>query len=900
MSFFEWKKRFGFLLHRTSRAEDLESEMQFHRELRAAKLEREGLSAKEADYAAQRRFGNKTLIQETSVSMWGWIWLDDAVKDLQYTGRILRQNLLFSAIAVLTLALGIGANTAIFSVINALLLRALPVHDPQQIYYLHVLPGQPDGAGNTGNSDSSFSEYVFEQLRTRQQVFSSLAAYVPAGINKITVRSGATPEEAAVDMASGNFFAGLGVGSVCGRTLTMADERNHTGVAVLGYGFWNRRFARNCAVIGQPLFIKGVPFTIVGVAARSFSGVEGTPTDVWIPLQKRPEFNAWGSAGENYYAAPKWWCLLLIGRLGPGVTPARAQAMLDPAFQHAAYEHLGGKPQKGETPRKLALVPARGIGESQDGIEKPLYVLLAMVGLILLIACGNVAMLLTARNAARRREFSIRLAIGGSQVRLFRQLLAESLVLVAMGAVLGWLFALVATRLLANWGQIEFSLTPDWRVLLFTIAISVFVGVVFGLTPVLTTLRVPAGLALKTSSATAYRERLKSRSARVTVALQVSICLILTVSAGLLVQTLRNLEHENLGFKTTGLLVFGLNPQLKTGSSKEAIRFYQDLLVKLRALPGVESVTLMGNRIGSGWSNNTGAIVDGGDPRSVSGTDSNAMRWNDVGPNYFTTLGIPIRLGRDFTEADSSSAPKVAIVNETFARRFLKDRQPLGHQVSFTPKIAFTIVGVAANSKYTGVREQDVPMAYFPSMQMNDVGALHIELHVAGDPASFWKEIRSAVASFAPDIALLQPMTQRAQFDDGISQERLVARLSIFFGGLAVLLVATGLYGTLAYGVTRRTPEFGIRMAVGAQRRELLWMILRESLTICAIGVLIGLPLAIACSRGLASLLYGLAPYDPLTMSFAVVGIVLVGLAAGFLPASRAASTDPLVALRYE
>jgi predicted permease len=276
------------------------------------------------------------------------------------------------------------------------------------------------------------------------------------------------------------------------------------------------------------------------------------------------------------------------------------------------------------------------------------------------------------------------------------------------------------------------------------------------------------------------------------------------------------------------------------------------------------------------------------------------MRWNDVGPNYFATLGIPIRLGRDFTDADSSSAPKVAIVNETFARRFLKDRQPLGHQVSFTPKFAFTIVGVAANSKYTGVRERDVPMAYFPSMQMDDVGAMHIELRVSGDPDNFWKEIQSAVVSFAPDLALLQPMTQRAQFDDGISQERLVARLSIFFGGLAVLLVATGLYGTLAYGVSRRTPELGIRMAVGAQRRELLWMILQEGLAICAIGIAIGLPLAIACSRGLASLLYGLAPYDPLTISLATFGIVFVGLAAGFLPASRAASIDPLVALRYE
>ncbi len=833
------------------------------------------------------------------LNMWRWTWFDDAIKDVRYTGRILRQNLLFSAVAVLTLALGIGANTAIFSVINAVLLRALPVHDAQRLFYLNVLPGQPEGAGNTGNGDSSFSEYVFEQLRTQRQALSSLAAYVPAGFNKIAVRSGATPEEAAVDMVSGNFFSGLGVRSRCGRMLTMNDEKTHAGVAVLGYGFWNRRFARSCSVIGQPLYIKGVPFTIVGVAARSFAGVENSPTDVWIPLQNRPSMNAWGSAGENYYAAPNWWCLLLVGRVAPGVNQTQAEAMLQPAFQRAAYEHLGGHPRKGETPRKLALIPARGIGQGQEGIEKPLYILLAMVGLILLIACGNVAMLLTARNAARRREFSVRLAIGGSQLRLLRQLLAESLVLVALGALLGWLFALFATRVLAAWGQIEFSLAPDQRVLLYTIALSVFAALIFGLAPVFTTLRVPIGLALKSSSATAFQEKSKSRMTRAIVALQISFCLILTVAAGLLVQTLRNLENQNLGFKTSGLLVFGLNPQVKTHSTPQTIRFYQDLLTKLRALPGIESATLMGNRIGSGWSNNTDALVDGRDPRTA-GVQSNMMRWNDVGSDYFGTLGIPIRLGRDFTDADSYSAPKVAIVNETFARRFLKDRLPLGHQVSFTPKLSFTIVGVAANSKYTGVREQDIPMAYFPFTQMNNVGAMHVELRVSGDPAGFWKEIRTAVASFAPDLALLQPMTQRAQFDEGISEERLVARLSIFFGGLAVLLVATGLYGTLAYSVNRRTAELGIRMAIGAQRRELLWMILRESLVICAIGIAIGLPLAIACTRALASLLYGLASYDPLTICLATIGIVLVSLAASFVPARRAASVDPLVALRYE
>jgi predicted permease len=829
------------------------------------------------------------------------IWLDDALKDVRYTGRVLRDNLLFSVVAVLTLALGIGANTAIFSVANAVLLRTLPVRDPQQLFYVHVLPGQPNGADNTGNSESSFSEYVFEQLRTQHQAFSNLLAYVPIGFNKVAVRSGVTPEEASVDMVSGDFFSGLGVRSVCGRTLGIPDETEHAGVAVIGYAFWSRRFGQNCSAVGKTLYVKGAPFTIVGVAARSFLGVEGnTTTDVWIPLQKRAEFNAWGAEGDNYYAAPNWWCLMLVARLAPGVTAAQAQAMLMPVFQRAAYEHLKRKPQKGEAPRKLDLLPARGIGQQQAELQKPIYVLLAMVALILVIACGNVAMLLAARNSARQREFSIRMAIGGSQTRLFRQLLAESLVLVALGALLGWIFTLVATRALASWAQIEVSLAPDSRVLLFTVAVSLLIGLVFGLAPLLTAIRVPIGLALKNSSATAFQERSKSRTARIILVLQVSLCLILTVAAGLFMRTLRNLEHENLGFKSEGLLVFGINPQLKTHSDAEVSRFYQGLLDKLRAVPGVRSVTVMENRIGSGWSNNMDALIDGRDPHASSGAQSDMMRWNAVGPNYFETLGIPIRMGRDFTDADSYAASKVAIVNETFARSFLKAREPLGHQVSCTPKLAYTIVGVAANSKYTGVREKDIPMAYFPFMQVQGMGAMHMELRIAGDAASFLPQVRRTVASFGPDLALLQPMTQRAQFDDSISEERLVARLSLFFGGLAVLLVATGLYGTLAYSVNRRTSEFGVRMAIGAQRPELLWMILQESFIICFLGIAIGVPLTLMSVRVLSSLLYGLAPHDPLTICAATLGIILVSLAASFLPAQRAASVDPVVALRYE
>lgn len=823
------------------------------------------------------------------------------MKDVRYAARGLRGNLALVAVVLLTLALGIGANTAIFSVINAVLLRGLPVHDPQQLVYWRVVPGQPNGASNTGNGDSSFSESVFEQMRTRNDAFRDLIAYVPLGTNQVAVRTGTTPDEASVDMVSGNFFTGIGVRSVCGRVLTMDDEKQHTAVAVLSYGFWSRRFEQSCSAVGKSIDIKGAPFTVAGVAAKNFAGVESRPTDVWVPLQKRPDLNAWGMQQESYYADANWWCLMLMGRLQPGISEKQAAAILNPAFARAAYEHLGGKPRKGEKPVTLTFVPARGIARYSEQYAKPLWVLLAMVGLVLVVACGNVAMLLAARNVARQREFSIRMAIGGSQARLFRQLLSESFVLVATAGLLGWCAAIFLTKAIGAWADIPFSLAPDGRVLAFTIGVSALTAFLFGIAPALTALRVPIGLALKASSANASQDKGKARTARGVVAFQVALCLVLVVASGLLVRTLRNLEHVNLGFRTSGLFVFGMNPQLKAHSDAAAIGFYQDLIERLRVLPGVESVTLMQNRLGSGWSNNTGAKLDGQDPSVLSPkVKSNMMRWNVVGPGYFTTLGVPLLAGRDISDADSSSSVKVAVVNETFAKNFLGGRPALGHTVSFGSRTGYTIVGVAANSKYTGVREREIPMAYFPYTQIPGLSEMDVELRTAGDAKAFLPVVRKTIADFAPDLALLQPMTQQAQFDAGISEERLVARLSILFGGLAVLLLATGLYGTLAYSVSRRTSEIGIRMALGAQRREVLWMILRESLMICSIGLIAGIPLSIAAAHLLASLLYGLSSSDTLTIGVAIVGIVTISLGASLFPATRAASVDPIVSLRYE
>ncbi|HUE04842.1 MAG TPA: ABC transporter permease [Bryobacteraceae bacterium] len=822
------------------------------------------------------------------------------IQNLRYALRQLRRSPAFAAVAVLTLALGIGANSAIFSVMNALLLRYLPARDPQQLVYLHTTRN-PSGASQTGHGDSSLTMPVFEQLRKRKDAFADVVAYVPLGIGKVAIRYGKEPQEAQAHMVSGNFFSALGVLPARGRTFTVEDEVAHSPLAILSYAWWTRQFGRDPSVIGQPLYIKDVPFTIVGVASPGFIGLDQEATDLWVPFQDSPELRPWGRARgkSGLYNSPDWWFLMMMGRLAPGVTEQQALARATPTFQTAAYATLGPPRPKEELP-KLFFTTAKGVAGVRENYDLPLKVLMAMVLLVLAIACANVSLLLVARNAARQREFSLRMALGGSRVNLFRQLLTESLVLVTAGAGLGWLFANWATRALAAWSQMTVSLAPDRSVLLFTLGVSLTAALIFGLAPLRGVLRVPIGLALKTSAATAHRDRRKIRGSQVVVALQMSLCLVLLVAAGLLVRTLRNLETVNLGMNARGLMVFGISPLQRVHSDSEANRFYLGLLTRLRTLPGVEAVTLMGNRIGSGWSNNTGASVDG---HAALGQNTFApMRWNIVGSDYFHTLGTPVPLGRDFNDADAETAPRVAIVNQTFANKYLGGRTPLGHQVGLNDRSdgQYTIVGVAADSKYTDVREEPRPTAYFPYTQTRGDATVHFEVRTSGDPAAWMSTVRRAVNEYAPGLALLQPQTQQAQFDQNFSDERVFFRLSMFFGVLAALLVATGLYGTLAYTVSRRTSEVGVRMALGAQRRQVLWMILRGSLVVTIVGVAIGLPLAMAATKVLQSMLFGVQPRDPATFAAALVGIAVVSLGASLIPALRAASVDPMVALRDE
>jgi predicted permease len=892
----------NWLFRRRQRQEDLDEEVRSHLRMSAQERVKRGESAEQARTAALREFGNVGLVKEVTRNMWGWGWLETLLQDVRFGARQLRKNPGFTAVAVLTLALGMGANAAVFSIMNAALLRYLPVPNPQQLFYLRTTH-LPSYATQTGSTSFSFNLASFEQFRNEHGVFSDVMAYVPLGIGKVSVRYGEEPEEASVDMVSGNFFSGLGVHAERGRNFTLEDESHHSMVAVLSDGYWSRRFGRDPSVVGRTLYVKGVPFTIIGIAAHDFIGVErGRATDLWVPFQSRPDVTPWGQPTEDgftFYGAPRWWFLMMVGRLAPGVAMKQAGAQLNPIFERSAYAGIGARNPKEKSPQ-VYLTSMRGAAATDEGLKTTLRVLMAMVLLVLVIACINVALLLVARNAARQREFTLRMALGAGGAHLFRQLLTESALLVASGSALGWIFALASTRVLASWAELEYSIRPDRTVLGFTLIVSALAALVFGLAPLRNALWSRATLALRISGPTSHQDRGRLRVGRFVVALQIALCLVLLVSAGLLLRTLRNLETIKLGLRTQGLLVFGITAPPTLHAQSEVNQFFQRLTERLGALPGVESVTFMENRIGSGWDNTGGIFVDGAAPHD---TESSLMLWNSVGPDYFHVLRTPLLMGRDFTDADGSSAPPVVVINQTFADRFLHGINPLGHRVSQCgdPKCTqFTIVGVASNSKYTGVRERDFPMAYFPSQQAMGTRTMHFELRTEGTPTALLPEVRRIVRESGPDIPLLAPMTQQAQFEENYMQERLFARLSACFGLLATLLVATGLYGTLAYRVTRRTAELGVRMALGAQRPQVLWMVLRESLVMSVAGTLVGLPLAVGAAHLLRSVLFGLGPNDSLAFGAALCGIFVVALLASYIPARRATKVDPMVALRYE
>lgn len=835
--------------------------------------------------------------------------MQSILNDIRYALRQLRKSPGFTFTVIVTLALGIGANTGMFTVLEALLMRALPIHDAQRVMYI-TEHDSPDNVWESGNSAWTFTMSVFEQLRRDKKIFSDVAGYVPLAFNKVDVRVGHTPDAVRADMVSGNFFQMLGVAMARGRVLTMADEKQHTQNAVISYDYWTRAFARDPAAIGKTLFIRGIPFTVVGVTAPGFVGVEPLDRDAfWIPFQNRPDLKPLGfptSAPVSLYSARPWSVVMMMGRLAPGQTKRSAEAALNPMLLRIWYGTLG----RTIPPKKnlgVELMPATGVGPVSDQLRQPLQMTMALVLLVLLIACTNVAMLILARNAQRQREIAVRVALGAGRMTLARQLLAESFLLVVAGAGLGWALASWVAPILArslSAMQIQVVFHTDVRVLAFTLIVAALATLVFGLAPLYGAMRVPPTLAMKAGSASSGTDRNRLLGRRLALSAQTALCMVLLVAAALMVRTLRKYQTQDLGIRMQGLLTFGLNPA-GLHSDAEVIQFYRNLLDKLRMLPGVESATVEMMAPGTQNSNNNDLIIDGVD--KSDGTNGNVfLRSNDVGADFFHVLGIPILQGRGITQRDMPDSEHVVVVNQTLVDRYLPHTDPLGHVigggvVGKKYHYAFTIVGVARDSKFVSVDEPKLPMAWFPFTQQDSVWPEEtVELHTYGDPMAILPSVRKLVRQIDPDLPVEDPRTQKQLFESSYVMNSLTAGLTSFFGLLAALLVAIGLYGTLAYRVGRRTQEIGVRMALGASRTNVQWMVLRESLWMVALGIVVGLPLSLVAAKAMQSQLYKLSWHDPLAPLGALVVVLAVALMASWLPSRRAASVDPMQALRME
>jgi predicted permease len=878
-----------------------DEEMNTHVEMLAEKYEHEGMSAKDARRAARRQFGNTVLLKQRQRESRTTMFFANIGRDLRYGVRQLIKTPVFTIVCVLTLALGVGANTAVFSVMHAVLEKMLPVKEPSQVFYVHTT-GWPDGANQTGSNSATSFSYAFYQALHGLNGLQDVMTFIPmSGSGKAPVRVSTVPEEAAGDMVSGNYFHGLGVGTELGRGFVPKDETDHTQVTVISENFWSSHYQRSADVIGKTLYIKSVPFTIVGVAKKGFEGTEGAlPLDFWIPLQSRPEFNAWGSSAENgmYLTEPRLWMMRLMVRTAPGVSREQALAQMQTLFDRVAYVGLPEKKAGSETYR-LSLPAAKQFDGDDGSFTRALKALMAMVIMVLVIAMSNVVMLLMARNANRQREFGVRFALGAGRREIARQLLTESMLLVALGGAVAWVFALGATHALGTWARIESNLQPDMKVLGLTLSVLVLLAIVFGLAPLRAAMSNASQSSLRSSATSSQSSSQKARAGNAVIMTQIAMCVVLLVGAGLLLKTLRNLLHTPMGQKPEGLVVFGIRPQ-HVHTKEDGIAFFTTLQQRLRAIPGVESVSMAANRPGSGWSSNQGGLLLDGHNANGLQPGQVTYRQNTVAADYFRTMGVTILDGRDFSDADTATAPGVAIVNESFAKKYVGSLHVVGHVLSGPRGTSQQIVGLVKDHKYTGITEETIPMMWTIFTQERATNQLNVEMRVPGDPMAILPEVRKVVAQMDPDMPLLEPMTQVAVFEKSISGPILFARLASCFGVLAVILIATGLYGTLAYRMSRRSAEIGVRIALGAQRSQVVWMVLRGSLLLCAGGVIAGIPLAIIAGRTLESSLYGMKALDMTSYLFAIAGVVLVALLASVVPAGRAASVDPLRALRTE
>lgn len=831
------------------------------------------------------------------------------LQDLRYALRMFRKNPAFTAVAVLTLALGIGANTAIFSLINTIILSALPVKHPAEL----VAVGDPARAHSrsegTPQSDL-FSYPLYRELRDHNSVFSGLMASGEVNRSRVeTQLSGPVSDDATGVLVTGNYFSVLGVGAARGRTLTVEDDvKGASPIVVISFDFWKRKLAEDPSIIGQTLKLNGQPYTVIGVAAREFFGdTVGDKQDFWVPMALQAQMLPGRPWLDDVHTS---W-LRSIGRLKPGIKLGQADANINLVFQ----EWLKGPQGTALNPRdqeslrnsKVPVVPGgRGFSSFRESSTVPLTILMAIVGLVLLIACVNVANLLLARATARQREVAVRLAIGANRNRLVRQLLTESILLAFAGGIAGLLVAAWGTEALLNLSigsraSDGLSVSPDPRVLGFTAAVCVLSGLLFGLVPALRSSRVSVGSTLK-QGALSQGPVTRLPLGKALVALQVSICVLVLFAAGLLLRSLRNLQNVDLGYNKEHILMVRTDPVPAGYKAAQIVSFQQEMTSRLAPLPGVRSVASSENGLFSGTESASTMKIEG----YISTKDEDReMNWDQVGAGYFKALEIPILLGREFGAQDTATSQRVAVINETAAKFYFGAANPIGRRLWIdNPENRdkpLQIIGVARDVRDHELRGPKDRRFYIAATQPEDtLYAVNFELRTAGNPEAVSESVRKAFAAFDPNVQILRIRTVEDLVNSSIAPDILIAKLSTFFGLVALLLACIGLYGLMSYTIGGRTKEIGLRMALGAQRPALLKMVLWEVMKLVLVGVVVGVPAALAASQLLSSVLFGLKATDPISLGAVIVLLAAVALLAGLIPARRATKVDPMVALRYE
>jgi predicted permease len=825
--------------------------------------------------------------------------------DLRYAFRSLAKSPLFAAVAVFSLALGIGANTGVFTMLDQVLLGLMPVRDPSGLAQLKEV-GQHYGS-NTGLNSLSYPIYL--DFRDQNEVFSGMLARYRT---PVSVSFAGRNERAAAELVSGTYFQVLGLEPSLGRLFTPADDRIASGapLAVLSYDYWQSRFGGDAGIVGKELLVNDHRLTIVGIAPRGFDGMEAMfPAQIYVPIVMAPDLAGFAKPLDDRRL--RW--VQVFGRLKPGVTMRQAQASLGPIFhrvlemevRQAEFAHASAYRRQQFLKMTLDVMPGGGGNNiPRVFLEAPVLALGAMVWLVLLIACANVANLLIARSAARQKEIAVRLALGAGRARVVRHLMMESLILALAGGLVGFLISPWTMRLLVQVmpemdPPLKFVLSPNLRTLWYNLAISAMTAVIFGLAPALYASGAEVAPVLK-DQAGAVAGGGQARWRKLLVVAQVSFSLLLLIAAGLLGSSLRHLRELSPGFEVGHLLSFSVDPTLNGYQDERAKLFYRQLAENLAALPGAQSAALcmVPPLSWSDWDSDF--TVEG----HVAKPGENANSWvNSISPGYFDTLRIPIYTGRDFRESDADGAPRVAIVNQKFARYYFGASNPVGRHLGRGgdpgTKTDIEIIGVVRDTKYMTMKEPIPREVYFPYLQ-NSANMMTAYVRTSLDPDQMFPMMRAAVHKLDSNLPVYQMKTVERQKEDSMAVERLAATLSTSFGVLATVLAAVGLYGVMAFLVARRTREIGIRMALGASARNVVWLVVREVLLLVGVGVAIGLPAAFVVTRLLSSQLYGVGPHDPWIIILATLGMAAVGAVSGYLPARRATRVDPIQALRYE